>query len=158
MLSPKTYEKNAQMNNLTISGIQDGNSLDDRITIFLTVEHNGEIFDWFVKQPKSHTGTYQEYVDLVANSVYTDIESKLQAWNDLEPKTLSVTDPLTGETTVVTRERSEIVKPTYPDYYVLRAQEYPNVNEQMDSFWKGGNAMEEMQELIAAVKLKYPKP
>jgi len=145
------------MNNLAISGIKDGDLTDDRITIFLTVEYNGEMFDWFVKQPKYFGGTFQEYVDSVQNSVYADIESKLQEWNNLEPKTLSVTDPFTGETVTVNRERSEIIKPTYPDYYLLRAQEYPSLVEQMDSFWKGGDARQEMQELIAAVKTKYPK-
>jgi len=145
------------MNNITIRGIKDGDQFDDRVTILLTVQYNDELFDWFVKLPKSYTGTFGEYVDSVAGNIYTDIEAKLEEWNNLEPKVLSVTDELTGQIVTIPLDRSEIVKPTYPDYYVLRAREYPNIAEQLDSFWKGGASALEMQEKIAYIKSKYPK-
>jgi len=45
----------------------------------------------------------------------------------------------------------------HTDYPSLRYAEYPNITEQLDAIWKGGEAMEEMRARIFAVKAKYPK-
>lgn len=47
--------------------------------------------------------------------------------------------------------------PYVPTYDVLRAYEYPAIADQLDAFWKGGNALEEMRAKVLAVKEKYPK-
>lgn len=43
------------------------------------------------------------------------------------------------------------------DYKTQRMDEYPSIAEQLDAFWKGGEAAEEMRQRVLAVKEKYPK-
>jgi hypothetical protein len=42
-------------------------------------------------------------------------------------------------------------------YAEKRVREYPPIEEQLDAFWKGGTAADEMKAKIVAVKNKYPK-
>ena len=44
------------------------------------------------------------------------------------------------------------------EYQRLRAAEYPNIKDQLDAIWKGGDAYEEMLSKVMSVKDKYPKP
>jgi len=44
------------------------------------------------------------------------------------------------------------------DYAELRRKEYPAIGDQLDALWKGGVALEEMAQKVAAVKAKFPKP
>jgi len=44
------------------------------------------------------------------------------------------------------------------NYKNLRRKKYPNVGDQLDAIWKGGVALDEMKNIILAVKTKYPKP
>lgn len=43
------------------------------------------------------------------------------------------------------------------DYQRRRKAEYPPIEEQLDAFWKGGQAAEDMRQRVLAVKEKYPK-
>lgn len=43
------------------------------------------------------------------------------------------------------------------DYKTKRMDEYPSIAEQLDAFWKGGEAAEDMRRRVMAVKEKYPK-
>jgi len=44
------------------------------------------------------------------------------------------------------------------EYQRQRAPEYPDIREQLDAIWKGGDAYEEMLAKVMEVKAKYPKP
>ena len=44
------------------------------------------------------------------------------------------------------------------EYQRQRAPEYPDIKDQLDAIWKGGNAYDEMLAKVMAVKDKYPKP
>ena len=95
------------------------------------------------------------FVDINPQTMNLD-EELLEA--ALTPKTREVTDPLTGQTTTVDIDKSEVVRPEIPDYYAKRRAEYPTLGDQMDEQWKGGDAAEAMHQKILAVKAKYPKP
>ena len=43
-------------------------------------------------------------------------------------------------------------------YKELRKNEYPPIGDQLDAIWNGGTALDEMKNVILAVKDKYPKP
>ena len=43
-------------------------------------------------------------------------------------------------------------------YQRQRAPEYPDIKDQLDAIWKGGDAYEEMLARVMEVKAKYPKP
>lgn len=45
-----------------------------------------------------------------------------------------------------------------PSYRDKRKSEYPDIGDQLDALWKGGDALIEMAAQIQAVKDKYPKP
>jgi len=45
-----------------------------------------------------------------------------------------------------------------PSYRDKRKAEYPEIGDQLDALWKGGEALAEMSARIQAVKTKYPKP
>lgn len=44
------------------------------------------------------------------------------------------------------------------DYAELRRNDYPELRDQLDALWKGGEALEVMRQKVLAVKEKYPKP
>jgi len=44
------------------------------------------------------------------------------------------------------------------EYQRQRAPEYPDIKDQLDAIWKGGDAYNEMLAKVMAVKDKYPKP
>ena len=93
-------------------------------------------------------------------SILNDIDSKEAAWISLEPKTRTTDDPITGQSIEISIAKEEIVKPSIPDYYALRREEYPLLGDQLDAMWKGldSQAFSDMQAKIASVKAKYPKP
>ena len=145
------------MNKVTIAGIAQSDANDDRTLILLSVNYNNNVFPWFIRMPRDFVGSFQDFIDSKESSIYSDVAAKLQTWSDLNPKTREVVDYDTGETLTIPIEMLEVVKPTYPDYYVLRGREYPAMSEQLDAFWKGGAAADAMKEKIAAIKTKYPK-
>lgn len=147
------------MNNIVLIGVANGTPHDDRTRLVIDIYYNDEIFPWEVRVPPTYTGTFDEYLTEHANEIYTDLATKLQAWEDLDPKERQIpTGMVFGETITVPITREEVVAPTYPDYYVLRANEYPSLAEQMDAFWKGGTAADAMHQRIVDIKNKYPKP
>lgn len=44
------------------------------------------------------------------------------------------------------------------DYAELRRDGYPDIRDQLDALWKGGEALNAMREQVMNVKAKYPKP
>ena len=40
---------------------------------------------------------------------------------------------------------------------MARANEYPQIGDQLDALWKGGESLEQMRQQVLAVKEKYPK-
>lgn len=144
------------MNQVVLVGIAPSEPYDNRVKLILKVTYNGEVFDWVARMPPSSSSSFQDFVDSHASDILADVAAKLQQWEDLNPKTREVVDD-TGASITVDIDRSEIVVPTYPDYYVLRAREYPRIEEQLDALWKGGVAQEQMSSLINSVKAKYPK-
>jgi hypothetical protein len=44
------------------------------------------------------------------------------------------------------------------DYAELRRNDYPDIKDQLDALWKGGEALEAMRQKVLDVKVKYPKP
>lgn len=144
------------MNSVILTGISPSEMGDNRTKLILGVEHEGEQFEWVLYVPPSITNAFQDYVDQNAAAVHADIAAKLQQWDDLEPKTKIIESDSMGETITVPIAREEIVCPTYPDYYVLRAREYPTLAEQLDAFWKGGAAAEAMAKTISTIKNQYP--
>ena len=151
------------MNKVVVFGVAPSEIGDDRLKILVKVDYNNEAFDWVLRMPQTFSGSFQDYADQQANAVFADIESKIQQWENLNPKTKEIDAgflPFGGDGQKITVPvlRDEIVQPTYPDYYAARASEYPKIEEQLDAFWKGGNAKTQMEDKIAAIKAKYPKP
>ena len=148
------------MNQLVIKGIAPSNLQDDRTILILDVTFNDEIFDWQIRVPPSYTGSFSDYVDDISDQIFADIENKMTMWQNLSPKTQEIVIDNFGEEQIITVpiQQQDIVKPTYPDYYVLRANEYPSIPEQLDAVWKGGIPQQNMQQRIDDIKAKYPKP
>jgi len=44
------------------------------------------------------------------------------------------------------------------EYQRKREVEYPDIGDQLDAILKGGQALKDMKDTVAAVKAKYPKP
>jgi hypothetical protein len=143
------------MNEVRVVGLAQSDAFDDRSLILLSVVYNNETFSWFIRMPKYFDGSIQDFVNMKTESIYADIESKLQLWNNLEIKTREIEDIDSGNPIIIPIKKEEIVKPTYPDYYVLRAREYPSIADQLDAFWKGGSALDEMRDKISSIKSKY---
>lgn len=141
---------------ISLEGLQSGITGEDRAIAILKVEHNDLTYDWQIFVPNG-----VDLATFIADSEATvkgQIDAKEAAWTALTPKTREIEDPMTGETTTVDIPKDEIVRPDIPDYYAKRRAEYPSIGDQLDAFWKGGEAEVAMYTKIQAVKDKYPKP
>ena len=140
---------------ISLEGLMSPGGDETRALAMLKVDHNGLMYDWQAFVPPNTDLT--TFLAQSETAIKAQIDAKEAAWAALTPKTREVTDPITGETTTVPIEKSEIVRPDIPDYYAKRRAEYPALGDQLDALWKGGDAQTEMQAKIAAVKAKYPK-
>jgi hypothetical protein len=140
---------------ISLEGLMSPGGDENRALALLKVEHNGLTYDWQAYVPPNTDLT--TFIAQSEATIKAQIDAKEAAWAALTPKTREVTDPITGETTTVPIEKSEIVRPDVPDYYAKRRAEYPPIGDQLDALWKGGDAQTAMQAQIAAVKAKYPK-
>lgn len=140
---------------ISLEGLISPGGDETRALALLKVEHNGLTYDWQAFVPPNTDLT--TFITQSESAIKAQIDAKEAAWAALTPKTREVTDPITGETTTVPIEKSEIVRPDIPDYYAKRRAEYPSLGDQLDALWKGGDAQAAMQAQIAAVKAKYPK-
>jgi hypothetical protein len=144
------------MTTVALTGLQSGITGEERAIALLQVDHNGQTYEWQMFIPNGVD--LSSYVESSAARLGAEIDAKEAAWAALNPKTRDIVDPMTGETTSVPIDKSEIVRPEIPDYYAKRRAEYPAIGEQLDAMWKGGDAMTAMQAKIQTVKQKYPKP
>jgi len=140
---------------ISLEGLMSPGGDETRALAMLKVDHNGLTYDWQAFVPLNTDLT--TFIAQSETAIKAQIDAKEAAWAALTPKTREVTDPITGETTTVPIEKSEIVRPDIPDYYAKRRAEYPSFGDQLDALWKGGDAQTNMQAQIAAVKAKYPK-
>lgn len=141
---------------ISLEGLQSGIANEERAVAILKVEHNGQTYDWSLYIPPNVD--LSEYINSKESEIYADIDLKESQWAALTPKTRETVDPFTGETQTFEINKSEIVKPDFPDYYAKRRAEYPPLSDQLDAMWKGGNALNDMLQKINEVKSKYPKP
>ena len=141
---------------ISLEGLQSGVAGEDRAIAMLKVEHNGQTYDWSLYIPPNVD--LSDYITSKESDIYADIDAKESQWEALTPKTRESVDPFTGETQISDIDKSEIVRPDFPDYYAKRRAEYPPLAEQLDAMWKGGNASTNMQATINEIKTRYPKP
>jgi hypothetical protein len=141
---------------MTLEGLMTVGGNETRALAMLKVEHNGQTYDWQRFVPEGMD--LQTFLTSQEAAVKAEIDAKEAEWTALDPKTREIEDPMTGEMTTVPIEKSEIVRPEIPDYFAKRRAEYPSIGDQLDAFWKGGQAEAEMYDKIQAVKNKYPKP
>ena len=140
---------------ISLEGLQSGVAGEDRAIAMLKVEHNGQTYDWSLYIPPNVD--LSDYITSKESDIYADIDAKESQWEALTPKTRESVDPFTGETQISDIDKSEIVRPDFPDYYAKRRAEYPPLAEQLDAMWKGGNASTNMQATINEIKTRYPK-
>lgn len=141
---------------ISLEGLMTIGGDETRALAMVKVVHNEQNYDWQIFVPADVD--LATFIENSEATVKAQIDAKEAEWGALDPKTREIEDPLTGETTTVDIEKSEIVKPDIPDYYAKRRAEYPSIGDQLDAFWKGGDAATAMLAKIQAVKDKYPKP
>lgn len=141
---------------VSVEGLMTMGGDETRALAMVKVGHNGQTYDWQIFVPPNTD--LSTFINGSEARLKAEIDAKEAEWAALTPKTREITDPMTGETTTVDIDKSEIVRPDIPDYYAKRRGEYPSIGDQLDCFWKGGQAEADMFDLIQAVKAKYPKP
>ena len=146
------------MSSINLVGLASNLPDENRALAYIEVQHNDNIYNWQIFIPPN-VENIDQFLQSAQQSILNDINLKELAWTELEPKTRSFPDPMTGQTMEVPISKEEIVKPSIPDYYALRRNEYPSVGDQLDAMWKGttSQAFLDMQDKIALVKAKYPK-
>lgn len=77
-------------------------------------------YNWIVYTPLVNGDALNNFFQLIAPMVQSDIERKEEIWNN-SPHTEEVTDPFTGEVSTVDIPKDRIVHPTIPDYVELIA-------------------------------------
>ena len=138
---------------ISLEGLQSGVTGEDRAIAILTVEHNGQTYDWMTFVPPDTD--LATYIAASEARIKAEIDAKEALWA-ASPKMRNV-EGINGTETVAI-DKSEIVRADNPDYYASRRAEYPALADQLDAMWKGADAMTAMAAKIAAVKAKYPKP
>lgn len=141
---------------ISLEGLQSGIAGEERAVAVLKVTHNDQVYDWSIYIPPDVDLT--SYLSSKEAEIYADIDIKEAQWEALTPKTREVSDIFSDDVIVVDIDKSEIVRPDFPDYYAKRRAEYPSLGDQLDALWKGGSAATEMIAKIAEIKSKYPKP
>jgi hypothetical protein len=146
------------MSSISLVGLASNLSDENRALAYIEVQHNDNTYNWQIFIP-NNIENIDTFLQSAQQSILNDINQKELAWAELEPKTRTIPDPMTGQTTEVPISKEEIVKPSIPDYYALRRNEYPSLGDQLDAVWKGttSQAFLDMQDKIASVKTKYPK-
>jgi hypothetical protein len=146
------------MSNINLIGLASNLQDENRALAYIEVQHNDNIYNWQIFIPPN-VENIDQFLQSAQQSILSDIDQKELAWTELEPKTRTIDDPMTGQATEVPISKEEIVKPSIPDYYALRRSEYPSLGDQLDAMWKGAasQAFLDMQAKIASVKAKYPK-
>ena len=146
------------MSSINLVGLASNLPDENRALAYIEVQHNDNIYTWQIFIPPN-VENIDQFLQSAQQSILNDINLKELAWTELEPKTRSFPDPMTGQTMEVPISKEEIVKPSIPDYYALRRNEYPSLGDQLDAMWKGttSQAFLDMQDKIALVKAKYPK-
>ena len=141
---------------ISLEGLMSVGGDETRALAMVKVVHNEQTYDWqtFVSEGVD----LATYIEESEARIKAEIDAKEAEWAALDPKTKEIVDGIMGEVITVDIEKSEIVKPEIPDYYAKRRAEYPSIGDQLDAFWKGGEAEVEMFAKIQAVKDKYPKP
>jgi hypothetical protein len=147
------------MSSINLVGLASNLPDENRALAYIEVQHNDNIYNWQIFIPPN-IENIDQFLQSAQQSILNDIDQKELAWTELEPKTRTIDDSMTGQVTEVPISKEEIVKPSIPDYYALRRSEYPSLGDQLDAVWKGldSQAFLDMQIKIASVKAKYPKP
>ena len=138
---------------ISLEGLQSGVTGEDRAIAILTVEHNGQTYDWMTFVPPDTD--LATYIAASEARIKAEIDAKEALWA-ASPKMREI-EGINGTETIAI-DKSEIVRADNPDYYASRRAEYPALADQLDAMWKGADAMTAMAAKIAAVKAKYPKP
>jgi hypothetical protein len=146
------------MSSINLVGLASNLPDENRALAYIEVQHNDNTYNWQIFIP-NNVDNIDQFLQSAQQSILNDINLKELAWTELEPKTRTINDPMTGQTIEVPISKEEIVKPSIPDYYALRRNEYPSLGDQLDAVWKGvgSQSFVDMQAKIAFVKAKYPK-
>lgn len=142
---------------IEMKGIYNPPAPETRVLLLLDVHYNDSVYDWQIFAP-IETSDWAAFLEENKSKIQTQIDNKELEWENLDPKTKVVEDPLGGQT-IIPIEKSEIVKADIPDYYAKRRAEYPAIGDQLDALWKGVDSPEfaDVMLKIQQVKEKYPK-
>ena len=141
---------------VALEGLMTMGGDETRALAMVKVNHNNQTYDWQIFVPPNTD--LSSFISGSETRLKAEIDAKEAEWAALTPKTREITDPITGETTTVPIDKSEIVRPEIPDYYAKRRAEYPSLGDQLDAMWKGGQEAAAMQQKIQEVKNRHPKP
>ena len=142
---------------ISLEGLQTLSPPEDRALAHLKIFYNNNVYNWSLYIP--HNTDLGSYIESNKTKIQADIDAKEAAWAALDPKTRTLTNPLTQATETVDIAKEEIVRPDIPDYYALRRAAYPSLAEQLGALWKGTDSADyqNMMSQIQAVKDQFPK-
>lgn len=104
---------------------------------------------------------YSYEVENIPGNPWTGEDEAPEGWDYDYSEIIMIRNPLPDGAEFQDREIAESDKGRIllaDDWVNLREDAYPPMAEQMDAFWKGGEAAEAMRVRIQAVKDRYPKP
>lgn len=142
---------------ISLEGLMSDPGGDNRALALLKVDYNGQTYDWQIYIDRGVD--LSEFIGNCNAQIEAQIDAKEQEWAELDPKTRTITDPLSNEERTIPIDKSEIVRPDIPDYKAQRRQAYPDVGDQLDAVWKGyaTKHFTDMQMLIYDTKIQFPK-
>jgi hypothetical protein len=141
---------------ISLEGLLTVGGNEERALADIKVTFDDKVYDWKIFIPPG--ANLNEFLESSKDKIAAEIEAKEAEWEALDPKTRTLQSPF-GEDMVIDINKDEIVRPSIPDYYAQRRNEYPSLSEQLGAIWKGEKSEEfaAMKQKILDVKAKYPK-
>lgn len=118
---------------------------DDRALLFVKVQYRSNIYNWRV-YASTETPSWGEFLNSANTQsfIMNEIDDVEARWSVLDPQP----------------PHDDYVVPETEDYWIKRKKAYPSITDQIGAIYRGANSADyiTMQQTIAAVKAKYPKP
>jgi hypothetical protein len=144
---------------VSLKGLKTMEAPEDRGLLFIDVEYNNTNYDWHLFIPSDRITDISGFIEDSLEFIKDDIDTKESQWDSMDKQRVGL-DPFTNEEIVINIDKSEIVKPDFPDYYMKRRTEYPSIGEQLDALWKGEDSPDyiSVKNKVLGVKQSNPKP
>ena len=148
---------------INVTGLYTPGGVEDRDIVYLSITNGDKTYEWQWYMPLNTGMDVGNFINSQLSFIVADVTAKEATWAAMVAAgntTITITNPITREEETHPIEMKSIVCATIPDYYALRRGAYPPLANQLGAILNPNAtpSIADIQEQVAAVKVKYPKP